>query len=55
MVSVLYENGEHGAWAGPIARDVIKAHFDKKARQEWTQRQKPVPPERRQPRPSAKR
>ncbi|MGD0015135.1 MAG: penicillin-binding protein 2 [Bryobacteraceae bacterium] len=32
VVSVLYEGGEHGALAAPVARDVIKAYFDKKAR-----------------------
>jgi hypothetical protein len=29
---VLLEGGEHGALAAPIARDVVKAYFDKKAR-----------------------
>jgi len=32
VVSVLFENGGHGDRAGLIARDVIKAYFDKKAR-----------------------
>ena len=32
VVSVLFESGLHGNLAGPIARDVIKAYFDKKAR-----------------------
>jgi penicillin-binding protein 2 len=32
VVSVLFENGEHGNLAAPIARDVIKAYYDKKAR-----------------------
>lgn len=32
VVSVLFENGLHGNLAGPIARDVVKAYFDKKAR-----------------------
>ena len=45
VVSVLFENGEHGSWASPIARDVIKAHFDKKARLEWTRRRQTAPPE----------
>ena len=27
---VLYESGEHGALAAPLARDVIKAYYDKK-------------------------
>lgn len=31
-VSVLFENGEHGSWAAPIARDVMKAYFDKQDR-----------------------
>jgi penicillin-binding protein 2 len=30
----LFEGGQHGNFAGPIVRDVIKAYFDKKARQE---------------------
>jgi penicillin-binding protein 2 len=33
-VAVLYEGGEHGYLAAPVARDVIKAYFDKKARRE---------------------
>jgi len=32
-VSVLWEGGEHGMLAAPIARDVLKAYFDKKARE----------------------
>jgi penicillin-binding protein 2 len=32
VVAVLLEGGEHGALAAPIARDVVKAYFDKKAR-----------------------
>jgi penicillin-binding protein 2 len=32
VVSVLYEAGEHGQFAAPIARDVIKAYFDKQQR-----------------------
>jgi penicillin-binding protein 2 len=32
VVAALFEGGEHGADAGPIVRDVIKAYFDKKAR-----------------------
>jgi penicillin-binding protein 2 len=32
-VAVLWEGGVHGQFAAPIARDVIKAYFDKKARQ----------------------
>jgi penicillin-binding protein 2 len=30
VVSVLYQSGEHGYLAAPLARDVIKAYFDKK-------------------------
>lgn len=33
VVAALWEGGEHGALAAPIVRDVIKAYFDKKARQ----------------------
>lgn len=32
VVAVLFEGGEHGALAAPIARDLIKAYYDKKAR-----------------------
>jgi penicillin-binding protein 2 len=32
VVVALFENGVHGSFAAPIARDVIKAYFDKKAR-----------------------
>ena len=32
VVVALYEGGEHGQLAAPIVRDVIKAYFDKKAR-----------------------
>jgi penicillin-binding protein 2 len=32
VVVALFEHGEHGQFAAPIARDVIKAYFDKKAR-----------------------
>ncbi len=42
-VAVLYENGQHGAWAAPIARDVMKAYFDKQKRQLWSQRRKSIP------------
>ncbi|MGD0201544.1 MAG: penicillin-binding protein 2 [Bryobacteraceae bacterium] len=65
VVSVLYEAAEHGALAAPIARDVIKAYFDKKARTARAQvmaqmRQglpfvgpaAPAPPERAYPPPS---
>ena len=30
VVVVLYQSGEHGYLAAPLARDVIKAYFDKK-------------------------
>jgi penicillin-binding protein 2 len=33
VVAALWEAGEHGALAAPIVRDVIKAYFDKKVRQ----------------------
>jgi cell division protein FtsI/penicillin-binding protein 2 len=33
VVAALWESGEHGNLAAPLVRDVIKAHFDKKARQ----------------------
>jgi cell division protein FtsI/penicillin-binding protein 2 len=32
VVTALFEHGEHGNLAAPITRDVIKAYFDKKAR-----------------------
>ena len=32
VVVALFEGGEHGNLAAPIARDVIKAYFDKKER-----------------------
>jgi penicillin-binding protein 2 len=32
VVVALFENGEHGNYAAPIVRDVIKSYFDKKAR-----------------------
>ena len=32
VVVALYDHGGHGQFAAPIARDVIKAYFDKKAR-----------------------
>lgn len=34
VVATLFEEGVHGQLAAPIARDVIKAYFDKKARQQ---------------------
>ncbi len=39
VVAVLFENGLHGNLAAPIARDVVKAYFDKKSRLA-----RPVPP-----------
>jgi len=33
VVAALWEAGEHGNLAAPLVRDVIKAYFDKKARQ----------------------
>lgn len=33
VVAALWEGGEHGALSAPIVRDVIKAYFDKKARE----------------------
>jgi penicillin-binding protein 2 len=32
VVAALFEHGEHGQFAAPIVRDVIKAYYDKKAR-----------------------
>jgi penicillin-binding protein 2 len=32
VVAALFENGEHGHFAAPIVKDVIKAYYDKKAR-----------------------
>ncbi|HXN47156.1 MAG TPA: penicillin-binding transpeptidase domain-containing protein, partial [Bryobacteraceae bacterium] len=32
-ISVLWEGGEHGMLAAPVAKDVLKAYFDKKARE----------------------
>jgi penicillin-binding protein 2 len=34
VIAVLFEGGQHGNFAAPIARDIIKAYFDKKARKE---------------------
>ena len=31
VVVALWEGGEHGQFAAALARDVIKAYFDKKA------------------------
>jgi penicillin-binding protein 2 len=32
-IAVLWEGGEHGMLAAPVARDVLKAYFDKKGRE----------------------
>ena len=37
VVAVLFESGLHGNLAAPVARDVVKAFFDKKARLTKTQ------------------
>lgn len=39
VVSVLFEAGEHGSAAGSIARDVLKAYFDKRLRKEADRKQ----------------
>ena len=38
VVSALFESGEHGYLAGPMVRDVIKSHLDKKVRTRWARR-----------------
>ena len=44
VISVLWENsGLHGQYAAPIARDVIKSYFDKKARLVEAERLKQSP------------
>jgi len=40
VVAALFEHGEHGQFAAPIVRDVIKAYFDKKTRLSALQREK---------------
>jgi penicillin-binding protein 2 len=40
VVVCLFEHGEHGQYAAPVVRDVIKAYFDKKARLSALQQQK---------------
>ena len=40
-MAVLYERGEHGYLAAPVARDVIKAYFDKKRSSQSHYAQKP--------------
>ena len=41
-VAALFENGLHGSWAAPIARDVLKSYFDKRQRLDWARRQRPT-------------
>ena len=38
VVAALFEGGEHGYLAGPMVRDVIKSHLDKKVRTHWANR-----------------
>jgi hypothetical protein len=33
IVAILLQGGEHGALAAPVARDIIKAYYDKKTAQ----------------------
>jgi penicillin-binding protein 2 len=40
VVVCLFEHGEHGQYAAPVVRDVIKAYFDKKARLAAMQQEK---------------
>src|SRR5262249_44353557 len=40
VVVALFEHGEHGQFAAPIVRDVLKAYFDKKQRLAEEARQK---------------
>jgi penicillin-binding protein 2 len=42
VVAALLEGGEHGALAGPVARDIVKSYFDKKIR--MTQKAPQEPP-----------
>jgi penicillin-binding protein 2 len=49
VVAAVFEAGEHGSAAALIARDIVKAHFDKKAKRETQAR----PPEATQPEPAA--
>jgi len=39
-VSVLWQGGEWGKFSAPVARDVLKAYFDKKARNAEVELQK---------------
>jgi penicillin-binding protein 2 len=43
-VAVLFEGAMHGNLTAPSARDVIKAYFDKKQAQHYTEQQKPAVP-----------
>jgi penicillin-binding protein 2 len=43
VVSVLWEGGVHGMYAAPMARDVMKAYFDKKLRNAEIETQKQSP------------
>jgi penicillin-binding protein 2 len=43
VISVLWEGGVHGMYAAPIARDLMKAYFDKKARNAEIETQKQTP------------
>ncbi len=40
VVVAMFEHGEHGQFAAPIVRDIIKAYFDKKARLAVLEQQK---------------
>jgi penicillin-binding protein 2 len=42
VVSVLWEEGEHGPDAALVARDIVKAYLDKKARKELSQNAAPA-------------
>jgi penicillin-binding protein 2 len=44
VVAVLWEEGDHGMFAAPIARDVMKAYFDKKLRATTQTRLEPIAP-----------
>jgi len=39
VVVALFEGGEHGALAAPVVRDIVKAYFDKKAREAMPKQQ----------------
>jgi penicillin-binding protein 2 len=40
VVAAYFEHGEHGMFAAPIVRDILKAYFDKKVRlNAWKQEQ----------------